>query len=77
MIYLDFEKPIEELNEQLGKLRKIGDSGKVDVDSALSELEEKIQDAKKNIYNSLTGWQRVQLSRHPERPYTLFYINKT
>ncbi|MEI7802805.1 MAG: acetyl-CoA carboxylase carboxyltransferase subunit alpha [Bacteroidota bacterium] len=76
MIYLDFEKPIEELNEQLVKLRKIGESGKVDVDSALTELEDKIQEAKKNIYNSLTGWQRVQLSRHPERPYTLFYINK-
>ncbi len=76
MIYLDFEKPIEELNEQLVKLRKIGESGKVDVDSALTELEEKIHGAKKNIYNSLTGWQRVQLSRHPERPYTLFYINK-
>ncbi len=76
MIYLDFEKPIEELNEQLVKLRRIGESGKVDVDSALAELESKIIEAKKNIYNSLTGWQRVQLSRHPERPYTLFYISK-
>ena len=76
MTYLDFEKPIEELNEQLDKLRKIGEGGKVDMTSAVSEIEEKIQEAKRNIYNSLTGWQRVQLSRHPERPYTLFYISK-
>lgn len=76
MTYLDFEKPIEELYEQLEKLRKIGESGKVDVDSAVTELETKISDAKKSIYSSLSGWQRVQLSRHPERPYTLFYISK-
>jgi len=76
MTYLDFEKPIEELYEQLEKLRKIGESGKVDVDSAVIELETKISDAKKSIYSSLSGWQRVQLSRHPERPYTLFYISK-
>ena len=76
MIYLDFEKPIEELNEQLEKLKKIGESGKVDIDSTVTELEEKIQEAKKNIYSSITGWQRVQLSRHPERPYTLFYLSK-
>ena len=76
MTYLDFEKPIEELNEQLEKLKKIGDSGKVDMTSALNELEQKIYEAKKQLYHNLTGWQKVQLSRHPERPYTLFYMNQ-
>src|SRR5580698_7907924 len=76
MTYLDFEKPIEELNEQLDKLKKIGESGKVDMTSALNELEQKIYEAKKLLYHNLTGWQKVQLSRHPERPYTLFYINQ-
>lgn len=73
--YLDFEKPIEELYEQLEKTKQIGTKGKIDVNNLLSEIEEKIQVAKKQIYSSLTPWQRVQLSRHPDRPYTLDYIN--
>ncbi len=76
MTYLDFEKPIEELTEQLNKLKKIGESGKVDMTSAVEELEDKIVETKKNLYQQLNGWQRVQLSRHPERPYTLYYINQ-
>lgn len=76
MTYLDFEKPIEELTEQLNKLKKIGESGKVDMTSAVEELEDKIVETKKKIYQHLNGWQRVQLSRHPERPYTLYYINQ-
>ena len=73
--YLDFEKPIEELYEQLEKTKQIGTKGKIDVNNLLSEIEEKIQVAKKQIYSNLTPWQRVQLSRHPDRPYTLDYIN--
>lgn len=76
MQYLDFEKPIEELNEQLEKLRKLGEGGKVDMTSAVKELEEKILLTRKEIYTKLSGWQRVQLSRHPARPYSLFYIQQ-
>ena len=76
MQYLDFEKPIEELNEQLEKLRKLGEGGKVDMTSAVKELEEKISLTRKEIYTKLSGWQRVQLSRHPARPYSLFYIQQ-
>ena len=73
--YLDFEKPIEELYEQLEKTKQIGTKGKIDVNNLLSDIEEKIKVAKKQIYSTLTPWQRVQLSRHPDRPYTLDYIN--
>lgn len=76
MIYLDFEKPVEELNKQLENLIKIGGEGKVDMSSAIKELEDKILETKKKLYGELTAWQRVQLSRHPERPYTLFYIEQ-
>lgn len=74
MIYLDFEKPIEELQEQIKKTRQIGEKGSVDMTSAVNELEAKLGDLKNEIYSNLNGWQRVQLSRHPERPYTSFYI---
>ena len=74
MVFMDFEKPLETLNEQLEKLKEIGEEGAIDVTESIKELEKKIQATKKEIYGNLTGWQRVQLSRHPERPYTLFYI---
>lgn len=73
--YLDFEKPIEELNDQLEKTKQIGTKGKVDVSKLISELENKIQNTKRDLYSKLTPWQKVQLSRHPDRPYTLDYIN--
>ena len=76
MTYLDFEKPIEELHDQLAKMRKLGESGKVDVNSTVAELEKKIRETKKSLYKNLTAWQRVQLSRHPERPYTLYYLTR-
>lgn len=76
MTYLDFEKPIEELQEQLDKLKKIGENGKVDMASAIKELDDKMLETRKAIYANLNGWQRVQLSRHPERPYTLYYISQ-
>ncbi|MFN5183232.1 MAG: acetyl-CoA carboxylase carboxyltransferase subunit alpha [Bacteroidota bacterium] len=75
MTYLDFEKPIEELAKDLKKLMDVADKGKVDMTSAIAELENKIVSKRKEIYDNLTPWQRVQVSRHPERPYTLAYIN--
>ncbi len=74
MEYLDFELPIKELEEQLQKCTIIGEESEVDVTNTCKEIEDKITDLKKNIYENLTPWQRVQLSRHPNRPYTLDYI---
>ena len=74
MIFLDFEKPLENLYEQLEKIRQVGEQGDIDVSEMVQELEDKITNQRKEIYANLTGWQKVQLSRHPERPYTLYYI---
>ena len=74
MEYLDFELPIKEINEQLSKCRVIGDENEIDVTDTCEQLEEKLKVAKEDIYGNLTPWQRVQLSRHPSRPYTLDYI---
>ncbi len=76
MIFLDFEKPLETLYEQLEKLRQVGEEGELDVTEQIKELENRIRSKRKEIYTNLNGWQKVQLSRHPERPYTLFYINQ-
>ena len=75
MEYLDFELPIKELNEQLEKCKNIGEESDVDVTETAEKIEKKLVDLKKEIYGNLTPWQRVQLSRHPNRPYTLDYIN--
>lgn len=75
MNYLDFEKPIEELYEQLEKLKQVAEKSGVDVSKNTAEIEEKIKQARTEIYGNLTPWQRVQVSRHPDRPYTLAYIN--
>lgn len=72
--YLDFEQPIAELEEQLQKQREIAEKSQIDASGTISELEKKIQEEKKNIYAKLTPWQRVMVSRHPDRPYTLDYI---
>lgn len=74
MEYLDFEKPIKELQEQLVKCELIGEESGVDVSKTCKDIEKKLEKAKKDIYKNLTPWQRVQLSRHPNRPYTLDYI---
>lgn len=76
MVFLDFEKPIENLYQQLDKLKQVGEEGKVDVSDSILNLEKKIKETKKEIYGNLSGWQKVQLSRHPERPYTLYYIEQ-
>lgn len=75
MEYLDFELPIKELQEQYEKACKIGEESDVDVTKTCKEIEKKLETTKKDIYKNLTPWQRVQLSRHPNRPYTLDYIN--
>ena len=74
MEYLDFELPIKELHDQLEKCKKIGDESNVDVTETCKSINKKLLDAKKKIYKNLSAWQRVQLSRHPSRPYTLDYI---
>ena len=74
MEYLDFELPLKELNDQLENCKKLGSDGKVDVKDTLQEIKSKLLLRKKEIYGSLTPWQRVQLSRHPSRPYTLDYL---
>lgn len=75
MVFLDFEQPLEKLYQQLEKIQEIEAQGDVDVSATIKELEKKIKNQRKEIYSNLTGWQKVQLSRHPERPYTLYYIN--
>lgn len=74
MIFMDFEKPLETLYNQLEKLQKIAEDGDLDMSEKIKELEVKIEEKRKEIYSNLTGWQRVSLSRHPNRPYTLDYI---
>jgi len=74
MEYLEFELPIKELVEQLEKCQIIGEESEVDVTETCRQIEKKLEDTRKDIYKNLTAWQRVQLSRHPNRPYTLDYI---
>ena len=70
MQFLDFEEPLEALYDQLEKIKQVGEKGEVDLSATIKELENKIKNKRKDIYSNLTGWQKVQLSRHPERPYT-------
>ncbi len=73
-VLLEFEEPIGELMEQLEKAKEIAEKSEVDVTKPVRDLEKKIAEKRAEIYKSLTPWQRVQVSRHPERPYTLSYI---
>lgn len=75
--FLDFEKPIKELYEQIDQAKKLAEKNqKIDYSSTISQLEQAILDKRKDITEHLTPWQRVQLSRHPDRPYTTKYILK-
>lgn len=74
MEYLEFELPIKDLEEQLQKCMLIGEESDVDVTETCQQIEKKLAQTKKEIYGKLTAWQRVQMSRHPNRPYTLDYI---
>ncbi|GAA4835099.1 acetyl-CoA carboxylase carboxyltransferase subunit alpha [Algivirga pacifica] len=71
---LDFEKPIAELEAKLVDMKQLASENNVDVKAAIVDLENKISQLKKNTFKNLTRWQRVQLSRHPDRPYALDYI---
>ena len=75
MEYLDFELPIKELEEQLDKCEIIGQESDVDVSGTCKQIAKKLEDTKRDIYKNLTAWQRVQLSRHPNRPYTMDHVN--
>jgi len=74
MEYLDFELPIKELHDQLNKCKLIGKESNIDVAETCNQIEKKLKNTKDEIYTNLSAWQRVQLSRHPSRPYTLDYI---
>src|SRR3954469_8788907 len=74
MSLLDFEKPIAELEAKLEDMKHLAKDSDTDVLAAVKALERKILELKKETFENLTGWQRVQLSRHPDRPYTLDYI---
>lgn len=71
-VVLDFEKPIFDLEQKIDEMKKFSDN--VDLDSEIRILEKKVHQLRENVFSNLTRWQRVQLARHPERPYTLDYI---
>jgi acetyl-CoA carboxylase carboxyl transferase subunit alpha len=74
--FLDFEKPIKDLIDEIERLKHTSEHKKIDYTDTIARLEEKILEKRKEITQSLTSWQRVQLSRHPDRPYTMKYIDK-
>lgn len=74
MQIFDFEEQLVELNEQLDKLKEISKHSDIDISTIINQLEITIEQKKNTIYQNLTAWQKVQISRHPERPYTLSYI---
>ena len=74
MNYLEFEEPIKTLREQLVQAKEIESKNDLDMTTTIVELEEKIAEVTKEIYGKLTAWQRVLVSRHPDRPYTLDYM---
>ena len=74
--YLDFEKPIADLEGRLDEMKRLAETSRVDVSEAVSTLEQSIDRLRYDLFKNLTRWQRVQLSRHPDRPYTLDYIER-
>ncbi len=75
MIGLEFEKPILELQKKINELKKFTSEKSIDLSGEIKRLEEKLEMLRRDIYGKLTAWQRVQISRHPHRPYALDYIN--
>ena len=75
MEFLDFEVPVKEILDQIDKCKSIEDESDVDITKTFNLLQKKLVETKKDIYGNLSAWQRVQLSRHPNRPYALDYIN--
>ncbi|MGB5028913.1 MAG: acetyl-CoA carboxylase carboxyl transferase subunit alpha, partial [Chitinophagaceae bacterium] len=74
--FIDFEKPIKDLLEEIEDLKQKAEKSKVDYSEVIHKLESSVLEKRKEINQSLSSWQRVQLSRHPDRPYTLKYITK-
>jgi acetyl-CoA carboxylase carboxyl transferase subunit alpha len=74
MNFLEFEKPVQELLDQIEKQKLIGEKTRVDVSVAVRQLEIRLEETRRTLYSNLTPWQKVQLSRHPDRPYALSYI---
>ena len=73
--YLDFERPIEDLELKMDELKRISDGKDIDLSGEIKKLEKKIRDLRSEIFSSLTPWQKTLIARHPDRPYTLDYIN--
>ena len=73
---LDFERPLLEMEEKIADLKKLSDREKIDVSGEISKLQQKALSIQKDIFAHLTPWQRVQLARHPDRPYSLDYIKR-
>ena len=73
---LDFEKPLQELELQLNSMIQKSEESNIDLSDEIKSIERKIESTKKNIYSKLTPWQKVQLSRHPNRPYALDYMDR-
>ncbi|MGC7518153.1 acetyl-CoA carboxylase carboxyl transferase subunit alpha, partial [Pandoraea pneumonica] len=71
----DFEKPIDDLVGQLDKVKQVAEKTQVDMSATISELEAELKRTREQIYGNMTGWQKVQMSRHPDRPQTLDYIS--
>ena len=74
--FLDFEKPIKDLYDEIEKLKQTAEKTKVDISDYIRKLEDQVMDKRREITQNLSSWQKVQLSRHPDRPYTLKYIQK-
>ncbi|MEW6116336.1 MAG: acetyl-CoA carboxylase carboxyltransferase subunit alpha [Nitrospirota bacterium] len=73
--YLEFEKPLEELETKIEELKRLSDDKEIDITSEIKRLEKKAKELRSEIFSSLTPWQKTLIARHPERPYTLDYIN--
>ncbi|MBT6514981.1 MAG: acetyl-CoA carboxylase carboxyl transferase subunit alpha, partial [Crocinitomicaceae bacterium] len=73
-IFLDFEEPLKEVLDQIQSAKDLSENGGIDAENIIKELDEKLEAKCREIHENLTPWQKVQLSRHPERPYTLDYI---
>ena len=73
--YLEFERPIEELETKIDELKRLSDGKEIDISSEIKKLEKKVKDLRSEIFSSLTPWQKILIARHPDRPYTLDYIN--
>jgi len=74
-IVLDFERPILELERKINELKSLASDGSIDLEEEIKTLEARLEKLKKEVFESLTPWQRVQIARHPKRPYTMDYIN--